>query len=252
MALKLVQPNWPAPDKVKAFSTTRGGGASIAPWDSLNLALHVGDKSEDVDQNRQLLINEAHLPNPHWLDQIHSTKVIQHGSNETSADGCFTSKLNQACIILTADCLPILLTDEQGTWVAAVHAGWRGLADGIIQKAIEQYSGNEKLLAWIGPAISQEFFEVGNDVREQFVYKNNSLESFFKANSNKRWQCDLAAIAQYLLQQLKPSGKSIDVYQSGLCSYDKANDFFSHRRQFHQQGIDATTGRMASAVWIEP
>ncbi|PXF62408.1 peptidoglycan editing factor PgeF [Kangiella spongicola] len=251
MPIKLVQPNWPAPKRVKAFCTTRAGGGSVAPWDSLNLALHVGDNSAQVLQNRQLLATETHLPNPHWLDQIHSTKVITHGSDDTLADGCFAEQENQACIIMTADCLPILLTDEQGTWVAAVHAGWRGLADGILSKAVAKYSGKHSLLAWIGPAISQEFFEVGDDVREEFINKNKTLEKFFKANSNKRWQCDLAAIAEYLLQQLEPSGTSIDVYQSGLCSYDKERDFFSHRRQFHQQGANATTGRMASAIWIE-
>lgn len=251
MPIKLVQPNWPAPNSVKAFCTTRNGGSSEAPCDSLNLALHVGDKKEHVIKNRQLLEKEANLPNPHWLEQTHSTKVIQHGNDDIIADGCFTTKHNQACIIMTADCLPILLTDTKGTWVAAVHAGWRGLADGIINAAVAQYPGHDGLLAWIGPAISQDYFEVGNEVREHFINKNKSLDVFFKANSKKRWQCDLAGIAQHLLEQIEPPRVSIDVYQSGLCSYENVNDFFSHRRQSHELGAHATTGRMASAIWIE-
>ncbi|GAA0197024.1 peptidoglycan editing factor PgeF [Kangiella japonica] len=251
MPLKLIQPNWPAPDSVKAFCTTREGGCSEAPWDSLNLALHVGDDYGHVIKNRDLLGKEANLPNPYWLEQIHSTRVIKHGGGDIRADGCFTTKFNQSCIVMTADCLPILLTDAKGTWVAAVHAGWRGLADGIIQEAVAQYSGTDDLLAWIGPAISQEFFEVGDDVREQFTNKNKSLAAFFEANPNNRWQCDLSGIAQYLLSQLESPDRSINIYQSGLCSYKQTNEFFSHRRKTHEQGLGAATGRMASAIWIE-
>lgn len=251
MPTKLIQPNWSAPSSVKALCTTRKGGCSERPWQSLNLALHVGDKKDHVFKNRELLTESSGLPSPHWLEQIHSTIVIQHGSNNSIADGCFTQKSNQACIVMTADCLPILLTDESGSWVAAVHAGWRGLADGIINQAIKQYSGKQRLLAWIGPAISQEFFEVGDEVRTRFVNKNKSLSQFFKLNSNQRWQCDLAAIAKYLLQQLELSERSIKVFQSGLCSYSNPDDFYSHRRETHKHGADATTGRMASAIWIE-
>ena len=251
MPIKLIQPNWSAPSSVKGFCTTRKGGCSEQPWQSLNLALHVGDNQEHVFKNRELLAKISGLPSPHWLEQVHSTKVIPHDSDNTIADGCFTQKSNQACIVMTADCLPILLTDESGSWVAAVHAGWRGLADGIINQAIEQYSGNHRLLAWIGPAISQEFFEVGDEVRTRFVNKNKDLSCFFEANSNQRWQCDLAGIAQHILEQSKLSAGNIEVFQSGLCSYANPDDFYSHRRETHKHGADATTGRMASAIWIE-
>ncbi|RDX37544.1 peptidoglycan editing factor PgeF [Kangiella sp. HD9-110m-PIT-SAG07] len=256
MPLKLIQPSWTAPTQVKAFSTTRAGGYSEAPWNSLNLALHVGDKTQTVEQNRERLTHELQIPNPHWLRQTHSTTVVRHSDSAIDADACFTTQPRQTCVVMTADCLPILLCSEVGDWVSAVHAGWRGLANGMIYESVKQYQGDSPLMAWIGPAISQEHFEVGCDVYEEFTSQNTALSRYFKPNDNKTWQCDLASIAQYQLEQLqleqlRSQGKTIQVFQSGLCSYHDSDNFYSHRRASHEQGANATTGRMASVIWIE-
>lgn len=246
MSLELIQPNWGAPANVKAFCSTRQFGFSREPWQSLNLALHVGDNAEHVAKNRKKLSQESELPNPKWLNQTHSVRVVRHNEASTDADACFTEQKEQSCIVMTADCLPILLCNQAGSWVAAVHAGWRGLAGGIIANAIEAYSGDSPLLAWIGPAISQANFEVGDEVKQTFLQLDNKLEQYFLLNPAQRWQCDLASIAEVELNRL-----NVSVHQSGLCSYSMADKFYSHRRATHEQGKDATTGRMATAIWFE-
>lgn len=246
MSLKLLQPSWNAPQSIRAFSTTRVGGFSREPWDSFNLALHVKDELSAVNENRCLLQESTELPNPRWLTQTHSTKVIEHSTGLIDADGCFTTESKKSCIVMTADCLPVLFCNEEGSWVAATHAGWRGLLDGILSQTVDTYHQPSKLLAWIGPAISQQYFEVGSEVREKFVDKNSSFEAYFQAKPRQKWLCDMVGIAKYELEAL-----GVEVFESNLCTYHNHQDFFSHRRATHQQDHGATTGRMASVIWIE-
>ncbi|AOE49987.1 peptidoglycan editing factor PgeF [Kangiella sediminilitoris] len=246
MSLSLVRPGWPAPSNIIAFSSTRLGGVSKAPYDSLNLALHVGDSTRDVMDNRKTLIDSEQIPYPQWLNQTHSTNVVQHGVEAEEADGCYTSDKEKACLVMTADCLPVLLCDESGSWVAAVHAGWRGLSQGVLQQAVKKYRGSSRLMAWIGPAISQQRFEVGSDVRESFLRNSPAYKTFFEERGNK-WLCDLPNIAEYILK-----AQSVDVYQCGLCTYDLKERFYSHRRETHNNNSlhGAQTGRMVTAIWI--
>lgn len=257
-ALEFIEPKWPAPSTIKAFSTTRKGGCSKPPYDSLNLAFHVHDESSDVQTNRSLIQQEHQFPQIQWLNQTHSTDVIRHDGDTdnavVNADGCYTSVKHETCVVLTADCLPILLCNEVGDWVASVHAGWKGLADGIIVNATQNYVGSSSLMAWIGPAISQKNFEVGDDVKARFIRNNKELEQYFAVSSNQKWLCDLSGIAEYQLKHL-----GVDVYTSGHCTYQDEERFFSHRRVTHEQfrsnssSIDSPiyTGRMATAIWIE-
>lgn len=169
--MKTILSNWPAPKNVKAFASTRVGGFSTAPYQGLNLGAHVGDDLSIVEKNRDWLAQQAKMPSaPIWLNQTHSTVVAQVSDPTTQlldADGVFTSSSQVVCSAMTADCLPVLLTNTQGTQVAAVHAGWRGLANGIVENALELFSG--EVMAWLGPAIGPQAFEVGEDVLQAFV-----------------------------------------------------------------------------------
>ncbi len=239
--MQLIRPNWPAPNYIRAFSTTRSGGVSTLPFDSMNLAEHVGDDVNSVVENRQRLQRNINHPiNPNWLTQTHSDRVVEYAETScgVEADGVFSSNKEQVCVVMTADCLPVLLCSRNGDFVAAIHAGWRGLANGILINAVKKYSNPELLMAWIGPAISQQFFEVGSDVRDAFVSTDPKCSNFFIAKNSNKYLADLAAIAEYQLSNL-----GADVYQSGLCSYQNKQDFFSYRRDGH-------TGRMASMIWI--
>ena len=243
---------WPVPSTVRAYTTTRIGGNSIAPFDQFNLAKHVGDDQQSVIKNRLQLIQELGLKRkPLWLDQIHSSNVIDadqvgnvHSGKMQSAaiqaDASYSAQTNQVCVVMTADCLPILLADKKGQWVASVHAGWRGLVDGIIQKTIAAYPGKpSELVAWLGPAISQKHFEVGAEVKAKFEQKNLANSIAFIATGNNKYHCDLYQIARMTFQQ-----KLIDVYGGDYCSFSQSSQFYSYRR-------DGDTGRMASLIWIE-
>ena len=172
--LNFIIPNWPAPANVKALQTTRAGGVSHAPYVSLNLGAHVNDDAIAVVQNRQLL--SPYLPSePVWVNQVHGIKVIDAAQSTClqNADASFTTKANVVCVTMTADCLPVLLCDQAGTVVAAVHAGWRGLCDGVIEAAVNKFSVvPSEILAWLGPAIGPNAFEVGEDVRQQFIQQD--------------------------------------------------------------------------------
>jgi YfiH family protein len=258
------QPEWSIPATVKALYSTRSGGVSQAPFDSFNLAEHVGDDLDRVGRNRAMLnqpMPNGDKPNrdalqshslpaaPCWLQQTHSTTVVTLESDQNrEADSAITRKADTVAVVMTADCLPILLCNRSGTEVAAVHAGWRGLLDGIVETTIEKMqSPANDLLAWIGPAISQPKFEVGDEVRQAFVDKyadkyvdeQSSAESRFISNRPTHWLCDLPGLADDLLTRLGIA----DVTQSNLCSYSNEKDFFSYRRQ-------AVTGRMACLIWI--
>ncbi len=235
-------PDWPCPAKVKAISTYRTGGVSVKPFDSLNLGLHVGDDIDVVNENRrQLEFLSKHPPMTHWLNQTHSTNVneFRKDSFDIDADGIYSFEINQPCIVMTADCLPVLLCSKHGDFVAALHAGWRGLADGILLNGVASYHSPQDLLAWIGPAISQKYFEVGAEVREYFTDKDSDYGQFFKRHKDQKYLANLAGVAEFQLAQ-----QGVSVYQSGLCTFANKEQFFSYRR-------DGQTGRMATMVWLE-
>jgi hypothetical protein len=244
-SINFIQPQWPAPDNVKALQSTRMGGVSIAHFASLNFGAHVGDDPIAVAENRQLL--SAYLPTePVWVNQVHGVDVIDAAVSSClqNADASFTTKPNVVCVTMTADCLPLLLCDKKGSVVAAVHAGWRGLCDGVIEAAIAkmQVSPSE-ILVWLGPAIGPNAFEVGDDVREQFLVKDSQAELAFKRNGDK-WMCNLYLIARQRLNNLgvmQVYGASVN---EDFCTYTDKARFFSFRR-------DNVTGRMASMIWLE-
>lgn len=235
----IIFPNWPAPSNIQAFSTTRRGGVSQDSYISFNLGLHVGDDPRHVMQNRlELKKNLDFSTEPLWLQQIHGREIINANDykENIAADGCYSTNSQQICIIMAADCLPILLTNRQGNFVMALHAGWRGLAAGIIKNGIalaKQYSND--ILVWLGPAIGQDNYEVGNEVKDDF---SPEFHFAFK-QTHDRWLLDLAAIAKQQLKELGISG----VYESALCTYANKDLFFSYRR-------DGKTGRMATGIWI--
>lgn len=238
------RPDWPAPEQIEAICTTRQDGHSLSPYDSFNLATHVGDSAELVDANRKKLIRALNLPSqPCWLNQTHSTRVTYlHSSRsyEIDSDSAITREINKIAVVMTADCLPILLCNREGTEVAAIHAGWRGLVDGVIEKTLDKMDSDPaQLLAWIGPAISQSRFEVGREVLDLFVEKDSRATDYLKANRPGHWLCDLSGIAE---QRLRLQGLS-DIFPSGLCSFNDASRFYSYRR-------NKVTGRMACLIWI--
>ena len=249
MRLSFIKPNWPAPLNVKTLQTTRKGGVSIAPFDSLNVAMHVQDDISHVTKNRQLLAQ--YLPNePVWTNQVHGTHIIDAANNHCleTADGSFTIQKNIVCVTMTADWLPILLCDHLGTVVAAVHAGWRGLCDGVIEAAVLKMGvPAQTLMAWLGPAIGPSAFLVGDEVRAQFIVQDPKSASAFLPYSNvdlpNKWLGNLYEIAQ---QRLNNVGVTT-IYGGGVnedfCTYTDAERFYSFRR-------DNTTGRMASLIWL--
>lgn len=239
----MIAANWPAPSNVKAFFTTREGGVSQFPFSSNNLGVHVGDCPIAVSENRDRLANL--LPNmPVWLTQTHSVIVHQITNQDTvspiEADASITKVKNAVCCVMTADCLPILISNQQGTIVAAIHAGWRGLVDGIIERTISQFNQNPKeLIVWLGPAIGPNKFEVGDDVYSLFLERNSLNENGFKSTKKKY----LANIYQLAKNELSLFGVT-HIYGGEYCTVEQELLFFSYRR-------DGQTGRMASIIWIE-
>jgi len=242
-----IHPDWPAPKRVKTRVTTRYGGVSQPPWDSLNLALHVSDNPEAVKQNRQII--RYHLPaEPCWLNQQHTSDSVLLTAEYTrtlTADAAFSNRPNQICTVMTADCLPLLVCSHDGKWVAAIHAGWKGLASAIIQKTIEKlliYSRYqaEDYMVWMGPAISQSAFEVGAEVRQIFLAQSAQHDpAFIRADRDGKYLADIYQLAENILQQCGINA----IYQDDFCTYRDSDRFFSYRR-------DGTTGRMASMIWI--
>lgn len=238
-------PNWPAPKNVKAASTTRTEGHSTAPYDSFNLGFGTEDNPENVKKNRQQLRDELQLPSePIWLHQIHSNHVIQASKNlnRPEADATYTTEPKLVCVVMTADCMPVLICNHQGTKVAAVHAGWRGLAAGIIEATLKAMKiSSEDALVWLGPAIGSHAFEVGEDVVQQFLQIDFKAQLAFQPKDNKKWLGDLYLLAK---QRLAKQGIA-QVYGEGFCTFTDQQRFFSHRRD---KGI---TGRMATLIWLE-
>lgn len=228
---------------VKGVSTTRSGGASQPPYDSLNLALHVGDDAADVEINRQRLQQWLGFDKPvRWLDQVHGKSVIDAADWRAGveADAIVCREPGIPVGVLTADCLPVLLASEDGKTVAAAHAGWRGLAEGILPATVAAMKRPAStILAWIGPGISQPAYEVGDELRDIFVNADHRATNCFVPNERGRWQADLKMLA---LLSLRSAGVS-RVTDCGRCTYTDADDFFSYRRA-------APCGRMASLIWI--
>jgi YfiH family protein len=247
-----IQPHWPVPDNVKAFTSCRSGGFSQAPFESFNLAQHVGDNRDLVNKNRQLLPNHQNFI---WLNQTHSNTCVDLDVDKKAqgfdADACFSSRKHQVCAVMTADCLPVLLCDINGTGVAAVHAGWRGLADGIIENTVTKMPFNPKqLMAWMGPSISQKHFEVGIDVKETFIDYPQAFSQNNQTTEDKYF-ANLYFIAK---QKLLALGIT-NIFGGEYCTYQQADLFFSHRRETHQASNGhrsfPTTGRMVSAIYLD-
>ncbi len=243
-ALKSLIPDWRAPATVHALSTTRCGGVSLGAYRSLNLATHVGDNPHHVAANRTRLATAYQLPAaPYWLEQVHSTRVVEASPQHrgAAADASFSRQRQQVCAVLTADCVPILLCSTQGTVVAAAHAGWRGLAGGIIDNTVHALGcPPSELLAWIGPAIGAAAFEVGAEVKAEFCMSDPTADAWFAPTVAGRWRADLIGLARHRLQ-----GLGVGAISGGeWCTYQNADQFFSYRR-------DGISGRMATLIWID-
>ncbi len=240
MKLSWVKADWPAPDNIYAGTTLRTGGESIGSYDSYNLAAHVGDDLNAVEKNRQYLKYMLNLPaDPFWLDQNHSNKVINidEGGQNLIADASYSLKPEAVCAVLTADCLPVLLCNQQGTKIAAVHAGWRGLLDGVIENTVSELKDNN-LMAWFGPAIGPESFEVGNEVFDVFFNKSHLFSSAFQSKNQAKWLLDIYKLARLMLNNVGVK----KIYGGNFCTMTEQKQFFSYRR-------DGKTGRMASLIW---
>jgi YfiH family protein len=240
----LIFPDWPAPPGVRAVSTTRTGGFSDRAYRSLNLGAHVGDEPGAVARNRQRLLEACGLDSePCWLRQVHGIGVAELGGSmppEPVADASVARSVGPVCVVLTADCLPVLLADRRGTTVAAAHAGWRGLAGGVLRATVRSMGvPPADLLAWLGPAIGQEAFEVGPEVRERFAQADAGATSGFRRGAGDRWHADLAGLARRALAACGVES----VYGGDQCTYSDPGRFFSHRR-------DGPCGRMASMIWL--
>ena len=242
-----IQPDWPAPQRVRALATTRVGGVSRPPFDSLNLGTHVGDDPAAVAENRSRLVEQ--LPaEPMWLEQVHGTHVVTHvaGASPPRADAAVTRERGAVCAVMSADCLPVLMCDRAGTTVAAAHAGWRGLQAGVLESTVTAMAGPAReLLAWLGPAIGPAAFEVGDEVREAFVSHDPNADAAFAAASRPgksgKWFADL-----YTLARLRLAAAGVQSVSGGQwCTVAERERFFSYRR-------DGRCGRQASLIWLDP
>lgn len=237
-----ITPPWPAPPRVRSLMTTRRGGVSLGSYASLNLAEHVGDDPEAVRRNRALL--RAHLPSePKWLQQVHGARVarVDGALYPKAGDGAVARQRGTVCAVMVADCLPVLLCDESGTAVGIAHAGWRGLAMGILEQTVSAMGAAPRsLLAWLGPAIGPAAFEVGDEVREVFVQQDPQAAAAFIPGTPGKWLCDLHALAR---RRLAGAGV-VRIFGGGECTFSDPGRYFSYRR-------DGATGRMAALIWLD-
>ncbi|MCH7372039.1 peptidoglycan editing factor PgeF [Aeromonas sp. MR16] len=240
-----IEPDWPASARVRALSTTRDGGVSEGVFRGLNLGAHVGDEASRVKANRALLQQAAGIPGRlNWLNQVHGT-AVHPVSNEydgvPEADAACAQEAGLACIVMTADCLPVLFCDRAGTRVAAAHAGWRGLQAGVLEASLAAMGGDPAdMLAWLGPAIGPEAFEVGGEVRDAFMAEQAEAAAAFKPSPNEgKWLADIYRLARLRLARAGVSA----VYGGEHCTHSDGERFYSYRR-------DGQTGRMASLIWL--
>jgi polyphenol oxidase len=257
--LQFITPDWPAPPGVRAAFTLRTGGVSVAPYDSLNLGARIGDSPGAVGENRRRVREKLRLPaEPIWLEQVHGTEVVELAAIVAgvrsagpvgaapdiapTGDASIARSAGWVCAIRVADCMPVLFAAQDGSAVGAAHAGWRGLAGGVLEATVRRLGvPASKLIAWMGPAIGPKHFEVGDDVRAAFMAADADSASAFVMNVRGRWQCDLHALARRRLNALGLSA----IYGGGWCTFAEADRFFSYRR-------DGQCGRMAALTWIEP
>jgi len=239
---EVIQPEWAAPPGVRCAFTLRTGGVSEAPYDSLNVGAHVGDVEATVEENRRRVRERLRLPaEPVWLQQVHGVEVadLDDAGALTRADAVVTRVRGRVCVIQVADCMPVLFAARDGSAVGAAHAGWRGLAGGVLEETVRHLGVRAaQLVVWLGPTISQHHFEVGDEVRAAFVSHDPGAASAFEANARVRWQCDLYSLARQRLEALGVR----DVSGGGWCTYADAARFFSYRR-------DGQCGRMAALIW---
>jgi YfiH family protein len=241
----LLDMQWHLPPGVHAACTTRLGGVSLPPWDSFNLAMHVGDDPAHVAANRARLQELKGFPaEPVWLNQVHGIDVVNLDATHEfaappAADASVTSKEKVACVVMVADCLPVLFCTRDGTRVGAAHAGWRGLAAGVLERTIAAMGVSpSRLHVWLGPAISPDYFEVGDEVREAFLRWSADSAACFELNTRGRWQADLVGLATRRLNMMGVT----DITGGQWCTFADRKRFFSHRR-------DGRSGRLAALIW---
>lgn len=245
--MELITPQWPLPAHVHAVITTRKGGVSQPPFDQFNMGDHVGDEPSAVSTNRAQL-GEAVNGVMYWLNQTHSTDVVNLDElTETplgpfEGDASVTTQPGRACVVMTADCLPVLFCDDEGKQVAAAHAGWRGLLNGILENTLNTFRYPDRVTAYLGPAIGPKAFEVGDEVRQAFVERDDAVSQYFEPSENpSKWLCNLYGIAKDRLTGLSVKA----VFGGDDCTFSDVERFYSYRR-------DGQTGRMASVIWIDP
>lgn len=238
-----IRPDWPAPANVHALTTLRTGGYSSGAYASFNLAAHTDDDPDAVQGNRRLLREFFRLPDePVWLQQVHSKRIVsaEAGAAGSEADGSWSDIAGKVCVVMTADCLPVLVCDRRGSKVAAAHAGWRGLHAGVVSQAVRMLETDpEDLLVWLGPAIGPQAFEVGREVLQAFIDKNSLNGTAFRQRDDRHWLCDLYELARIELSMLGITS----VFGGTECTFSDESRFYSYRR-------DGKTGRMASLIWL--
>lgn len=245
--VKTISPDWAVPANVKVYSSTRIGGVSEAPFETLNLGTHVKDNLQHVLENRARVVAAMQAPSqPLWLNQVHGRDVAfidcyHKGDDALEADGTFTRESGQVLCVGTADCLPVVIANADGSAVSVVHAGWRGLADGILQSALAHFSESDQLHAWLGPAIGPAAFEVGHEVVDQFLERHRENASAFKPAGNAKFMADIYALARMTLSRQRP----IVITGGEHCTFSEKALFHSHRRD------GKGSGRMATFAWIE-
>ena len=243
MNIEFIKPLWPLANIINVVTTTRHGGVSLPPFDQLNLATHVGDDFEHVKRNRGLLASALNLPaEPKWLQQVHGHHVINAGSikkDVREADGSYTVDRDVVCAVMTADCLPVVISDSRGHCIGVAHAGWKGLLDRVLQNTIEQMSVLAKPdYAWLGPAIGSAAFEVGADVYQAFLKQNKQFQLAFEIKNYSKWNFDIYQAASIILK----SAGITHIYGGQYCTYSDKDRFYSYRRE-------GVTGRMATLAW---
>lgn len=241
---QMLTPEWRAPRAVHAAFTLRGGGVSPGPYDSLNIGAHVGDSPAAVAENRRRVRDRLDLPaEPAWLEQVHGTRVADLDAPDeprSAADAVLTRRAGRVCAVQVADCMPVLFAARDASVVAVAHAGWRGLAAGVLEETVARLGARQELIAWLGPAISAQHFEVGDEVRAAFLKGDPAASDAFVPNARGRWQCDLAALGRRRLAALGVT----EVSGGTWCTYADPARFFSFRR-------DGRCGRMAALIWLE-